>query len=85
MNLFRGIADDLPLIDWLTKEMWPTEARMLCPEFVSAGARHAIAECIRGGTTCFNDMYNFPDSVAEVCPWFGGFLSCVCVCVRVCV
>ena len=66
MNLLRGIADDLPLIDWLTKEMWPTEARLVSPEFVKSGARHAIAELIRGGTTCFNDMYFFPDAVADV-------------------
>jgi len=65
MNLLRGIADDLPLIDWLTKEMWPTEARLVSPEFCRAGAKHAIAELIRGGTTCFNDMYFFPDAVAE--------------------
>jgi len=66
MNLLRGLADDLPLIDWLTKEMWPTERRLVSPEFCKAGSRHAIAEMLRGGTTCFNDMYFYPDATAEV-------------------
>ena len=66
MNVFRGLADDLRLIDWLTQEIWPTEAKMVCPELCRLGSRHAMAEMIRSGTTCFNDMYFFPDATAEV-------------------
>jgi 5-methylthioadenosine/S-adenosylhomocysteine deaminase len=65
MTLFRGLADDLPLMDWLNNHIWPAEQRWVNPEFVEDGTRHAIAEMIRGGTTCFNDMYFFPDKVAE--------------------
>lgn len=65
MTLFRGLADDLPLMDWLNKHIWPAEQRWVNPEFVEDGTRHAIAEMVRGGTTCFNDMYFFPDKVAE--------------------
>ena len=66
MTLFRGLADDLPLMEWLNEYIWPAEQQWIGPEFVSDGARHAIAEMIRSGTTCFNDMYFFPDKVAEV-------------------
>lgn len=66
MNLFRGLADDLPLMEWLNEHIWPAERQWIGPEFVNDGTRHAIAEMIRGGTTCFNDMYFFPDQVAEV-------------------
>jgi 5-methylthioadenosine/S-adenosylhomocysteine deaminase len=65
MTLFRGLADDLPLMDWLNKHIWPAEQRWVNPGFVEDGTRHAIAEMVRGGTTCFNDMYFFPDKVAE--------------------
>ena len=65
MNLMRGIADDLPLMEWLEKHIWPTEAKCVNSEFVSDGTRLAIAEMIRGGTTCFNDMYFYPDEVAR--------------------
>lgn len=65
MSLFRGLADDLPLMDWLNKHIWPAEQRWVNPEFVEDGTCHAIAEMIRSGTTCFNDMYFFPDKVAE--------------------
>lgn len=66
MNLFRGLADDLPLMEWLNEHIWPAEQEWIGPEFVNDGTRHAIAEMIRGGTTCFNDMYFFPDQTAEV-------------------
>jgi 5-methylthioadenosine/S-adenosylhomocysteine deaminase len=66
MNLFRGLADDLPLMEWLNEHIWPAEQQWIGSEFVNDGTRHAIAEMIRGGTTCFNDMYFFPDQVAEV-------------------
>ena len=66
MSLFRGLADDLPLMTWLNKHIWPAEDRWVDAGFVRDGARLAMAEMIRGGTTCFNDMYFFPDQVAEV-------------------
>lgn len=71
MNLFRGLADDLPLMDWLNNHIWPAEAKWVNPEFVKDGTELAIAEMIRGGTTCFNDMYFFPDQTAEVCSQVG--------------
>jgi 5-methylthioadenosine/S-adenosylhomocysteine deaminase len=66
MSLFRGLADDLPLMDWLQNHIWPAEAKWVNPEFVADGTRLAIAEMLRGGTTCFNDMYFFPDEAARV-------------------
>ena len=66
MSLFRGLADDLPLMDWLQNHIWPAEAKWVNPEFVADGSRLAIAEMLRGGTTCFNDMYFFPDETARV-------------------
>ncbi len=66
MTLFRGLADDLPLMEWLNKHIWPAEQKWISAEFVNDGTRHAVAEMIRGGTTCFNDMYFFPDQAAEV-------------------
>ncbi len=66
MTLFRGFADDMPLQKWLSEYIWPAEERWVSREFVRAGTELAIAEMIRGGTTCFNDMYFFPDIVAEV-------------------
>lgn len=65
MNLFRGLADDLPLMDWLTKHIWPAEKALINAESVAVGTRLAIAEMIRGGTTCFNDNYFFPDITAQ--------------------
>jgi 5-methylthioadenosine/S-adenosylhomocysteine deaminase len=64
MVLFRGSGDDLPLMDWLSKRIWPVE-RHLTPEIVRAGARLAILEMIRGGTTYFMDMYWHRDAVAR--------------------
>ena len=66
MTLFRGLADDLPLDAWLAEHVWPAEARFVDEGFVRAGTRLAVAEMLRGGTTCFNDMYFFPDVVGEV-------------------
>ncbi len=65
MNLFRGLADDLPLMIWLQNHIWPAEQRWVGPAFVAAGTRLALAEMIRSGTTCFNDMYFHPDVTAE--------------------
>ena len=66
MSLFRGLADDLPLMDWLNNHIWPAEAKWVNEEFVKDGTRLAIAEMIKSGTTCFNDMYFFPDITAQV-------------------
>jgi len=67
MTLFRGVADDLPLRAWLEREIWPREARHVSPEFVYDGTRLAAAEMLRGGTTCFHDMYFYPDAAARAC------------------
>jgi 5-methylthioadenosine/S-adenosylhomocysteine deaminase len=66
MSLFRGLADDLPLMTWLNEHIWPAEQRWIGEQFITDGTRLAIAEMIRGGTTCFNDMYFFPDITAAV-------------------
>ncbi|KJV05821.1 N-ethylammeline chlorohydrolase [Methylocucumis oryzae] len=65
MSLLRGVADDLALMDWLQHHIWPLEQKWVSPEFVADGVELAIAEMIRGGITCFNDMYFFPDIAAE--------------------
>ena len=64
MTLMRGVADDLPLMPWLQEHIWPIEAAVMGPEFVSDGVELAIAEMLRGGTTCTNDNYFFPDAQA---------------------
>lgn len=66
LNLLRGVADDMPLAQWLTEQIWPTEARLVSPDFCEAGAVGAVAELIRSGVTTINDMYWFPDSTASV-------------------
>lgn len=66
MSLMRGLADDLPLMDWLQEHIWPAEARFVNPEFVVDGVRLAAVEMLRSGTTCFNDMYFFPDVSAQI-------------------
>ncbi len=65
MSLMRGIADDVPLTEWLEESIWPLEAKFVSESFVLAGANLAIAEMIRSGTTCFADMYFYPDQVAK--------------------
>ena len=64
MTLMRGLADDLPLMTWLNQHIWPTEARFIGPDFVRDGVELAIAEMLRGGTTCCNENYFFPDVIA---------------------
>ncbi len=71
MSLFRGLGNDLPLMDWLNNHIWPAEKKWISAEFVKDGTKLAIAEMIRSGTTCFNDMYFFSDSTAEVCANIG--------------
>ena len=65
MVLFRGIADDLRLMDWLQKFIFPAEKKNVTAAFVTAGTRLAALEMIRSGTTTFADMYYFEDQVAE--------------------
>ena len=65
MSLLRGLADDLPLMEWLNGHIWPAEQKWVSEEFVHDGSQLAIAEMLRGGTTCFNDMYFFPDVTAR--------------------
>ena len=66
MTLLRGVADDLPLMTWLREHIWPVEAAVMGPEFVADGATLAIAEMLRGGTTCANENYFFTDVQAAV-------------------
>jgi 5-methylthioadenosine/S-adenosylhomocysteine deaminase len=61
MTLMRGLADDLPLMAWLQHHVWPAEAKVMGPEFVRDGVELAIAEMLRGGTTCCSENYFFPD------------------------
>ena len=65
MALLRGYADDLPLMRWLNERIWPAENRSLSPQFVHDGTLLAAWEMLRGGVTCFNDMYFFPDAAAR--------------------
>ncbi|MGB5338951.1 MAG: TRZ/ATZ family hydrolase [Gammaproteobacteria bacterium] len=66
MSLLRGLADDLPLDTWLNNHIWPAESRWVNEDFVHDGTQLAIAEMLRSGTTCFNDMYYYPDVTARV-------------------
>lgn len=65
MSLFRGIADDLDLQEWLTKFIFPAEAKNVTEDFVRVGTRLGLAEMIRGGTTTYCDMYYFEDAIAD--------------------
>src|SRR5258706_1290106 len=65
MTLMRGIADDVPLMTWLQERVWPAEAKHVSDEFVHDGSLHAMAEMLRGGVTCVNDMYFFPEATAR--------------------
>lgn len=66
MVLLRGFGDDLPLMSWLKDIIWPAERRFLSQAFVRDGTELALAEMIRSGTTCFNEHYFFPETIAEV-------------------
>jgi len=66
MNLFKGLADDLPLMTWLEEHIWPAEGQWVNEQFVADGTKLAISEMLLSGTTCFSDMYFFPEVVAEV-------------------
>lgn len=65
MSLMRGLADDLPLMQWLNEHIWPAERKHVSPDFVYDGTLLACAEMLKGGVTCFNDMYFFPELAAR--------------------
>ena len=65
MVLYRGLADDLALMEWLNKYIFPAEAKTVSPEFVRAGTRLAALEMIESGTTTFVDMYYFEEEIAR--------------------
>ena len=65
MTLFRGIADDYPLFEWLNNYIFPAEVAFVDKEFVKLGTELACWEMIRGGTTTFVDMYYFPDAISR--------------------
>jgi 5-methylthioadenosine/S-adenosylhomocysteine deaminase len=71
MTLLRGVADDLPLKVWLQDHIWPIEAAVIGPDFVADGVTLAIAEMLRGGTTCCNENYFFPDVQAATYKRYG--------------
>lgn len=64
MSLMRGMADDVALMPWLEEHIWPAEQALLSPQFVQDGSLLACAEMLRGGITCFNDMYFYPQATA---------------------
>lgn len=65
MSLFRGLADDLALMDWLSKHIWPAEGRYISEQFIYDGTLLACSEMLKGGITCFNDMYFFPEQAGR--------------------
>ena len=65
MALMRGLADDMPLMQWLQDRIWPAEAKHVSPQFVYDGTLLACAEMLRGGITCFNEMYFYPGDAAR--------------------
>lgn len=66
MVYFRGLADDLPLQEWLEKYIWPAEAKFVSPDFIKKASELACLEMIKSGTTCFNDMYFFEEETAKI-------------------
>ena len=71
MSLMRGLGDDMALMEWLNQRIWPTEMRLASPDFVYDGTLIACAEMLRGGITCFNDMYFFPEAAARAALYTG--------------
>lgn len=71
MSLMRGLADDLPLMRWLTEHIWPTESAHVSEAFARDGSLLACAEMLRGGTTCFSDMYFYPAQTAAAAEQLG--------------
>ena len=66
MSLFRGMADDLPLMTWLNDHIWPAEGQFVDAAFIATGTQLAMAEMLRTGTTTFSDMYFFPEVTAQM-------------------
>jgi 5-methylthioadenosine/S-adenosylhomocysteine deaminase len=66
MSLLSGFADDLPLMTWLNEHIWPAESQWVNEAFVTDGTTRSVAEMLLGGTTCFSDMYFFPEAAARV-------------------
>ena len=66
MVMYRGLADDLALMDWLQQYIFPAEAKNVAPAFVRAGTELAALEMIRSGTTTYTDMYYFEEEIARV-------------------
>jgi 5-methylthioadenosine/S-adenosylhomocysteine deaminase len=71
MTLFRGLADDLPLMSWLQDHIWPAEAKWVNEDFVRDGTELAIAEQLQSGITCFSDMYFFPEVASQLVHKYG--------------
>ncbi len=65
MSLLRGVADDLGLMDWLNNHIWPLEKQWVSHEWTRLGSLFSAAEALRGGVTTLNDMYFFPEAMAE--------------------
>ncbi len=76
MTLLRGYADDVDMQTWLQDRIWPVERRFVSPQFVADGTELAIAEMLRAGTTCFNELYFFPEIIADVIQ-SSGIRACV--------
>jgi 5-methylthioadenosine/S-adenosylhomocysteine deaminase len=74
MTLFRGFADDMPLQSWLEEKIWPTEAKLVA-EDVYWGTRLGVLELLRGGVTCFADMYHYYEAASQAA-WDGGIRAC---------
>jgi 5-methylthioadenosine/S-adenosylhomocysteine deaminase len=71
MSFFKGMADDMPVIQWLQEKIWPAEGKFLSPQFVYDAVLHAAAEMIKNGITCFNDMYFYSAEAAQACTRIG--------------
>ncbi|MDD3051299.1 MAG: amidohydrolase [Candidatus Cloacimonetes bacterium] len=71
MSFMKGIADDLPLDDWLQKHIWPVEAKFINEEFIYESSLFGAGEAIKNGVTMCNDMYFLEEQVAEACKKMG--------------
>jgi 5-methylthioadenosine/S-adenosylhomocysteine deaminase len=82
MTLMRGLADDLPLMHWLKDHIWPAETKHVSAEFVRDGTALACAEMLRGGITCFNDMYFYPEASARAALEWGMRAAIGLICIE---
>jgi 5-methylthioadenosine/S-adenosylhomocysteine deaminase len=82
MSLMRGLADDLALMAWLKDHIWPAEAQHVSEAFVHDGTSLACAEMLRGGVTCFNDMYFFPEGCARAALEWGMRAAIGIICIE---